>query len=156
MRYHPGSQKKSRQIAPNLRFIRNFCRGSYEIFAFYWTATAISTRKYPVPFDPGSQAGKSPPSTAVREKEYLQRRSRWRYSQLDFQYRTGPPPIRIPIFANQSRLKSKTYLDSPESVQTPHLVKTWEHRGAVGFLDQISSFFSHFFTFFVIFCPKDA
>jgi hypothetical protein len=31
------------------------------------SATATSTRKYPVPFDPGSQAGKSPPSTAVRE-----------------------------------------------------------------------------------------
>ena len=31
------------------------------------SATATSTRKYPVPFDPGSQAGKSPSSTAVRE-----------------------------------------------------------------------------------------
>src|SRR5271163_2073716 len=41
--------------------------GLYDFFECYWTATAISTRKYPVPFDPGSQAGKSPPSTAVRE-----------------------------------------------------------------------------------------
>src|SRR5271154_7204336 len=40
---------------------------------------------------------------------------RWRCSRLDFQHRTGPPPTRIPLFANQSRLKSKTYLDSPES-----------------------------------------
>src|SRR5271170_7655928 len=72
--------------------------GLYDFFECYWTATAISTRKYPVPFDPGSQAGKSPPSTAVREKEYRQWRSRWRYSQLDFQHRTGPPPIRISLF----------------------------------------------------------
>src|SRR5271170_2777633 len=89
--------------------------GLYEIFESYWTATAISTRKYPVPFDPGSQAGKSPSSTAVREKEYRQRRSRWRCSRLDFQHRMGPPPIGIPIFVNRSRLKSKTFLDSPES-----------------------------------------
>src|SRR5271154_2387934 len=113
-------------------------KGLYEISAFYWTATAISTRKYPVPFDPGSQAGKSPPSTAVREKEYRQWRSRWRYSQLDFQHRTGPPPIRISLFANQSRLKSKTF-PSPRR----------ESRGAVVFWGRFRTYFCRFFIFVV-------
>jgi hypothetical protein len=72
--------------------------GLYEIFESYWTATAISTRKYPVPFDPGIQAGKSPPSTAVREGEYLQRAqniSNGADSQLE--HRTGPHQSESPF-----------------------------------------------------------
>src|SRR5271167_4549824 len=91
---------------------------------------------------------------------------RWRCSRLDFQHRTGPPPIRIPLFANQSRLKSKTYLDSPESRPLTLLnsqstqtswesipgtssskCSTWESRGAVVFFDHFCSYFCRFLTF---------